>query len=195
MRIHRRTLRLQHKVRQILSRWRVSAIRTRAARRKAAARRHPRPRRSRRMANQAVRHPTMQKRVPLHPRSLRPPTQQRPLIKTTSPPLKRLKRRRPRRRKKKQQHRRQRPRAPRSPLDAKLFGFETWLAGGYNRQGEWRPVDYAPDLVRLYYESLRGCRQRASAGDLFLKVSTYQDSLDNKLKEFRRDPRPHQRSR
>ncbi|MEX2140112.1 MAG: hypothetical protein WD894_12680 [Pirellulales bacterium] len=75
---------------------------------------------------------------------------------------------------------------PRSPVEQSLFDRYTWLETQQQREALWRPSDYAPDLARLYYESLRGCRQRALAGELFLKARAYQSSLSNKLEEVQR---------
>jgi hypothetical protein len=75
------------------------------------------------------------------------------------------------------------PPRPRSPVEQSLFDRYTWLEMQQHREGLWRPTDYAPNLTRLYFESLRGCRQRALAGDLFLKARAYQSSLANKLDE------------
>ncbi len=71
----------------------------------------------------------------------------------------------------------------RSPVEQSLHDRGAWLENQQQRDELWRPMDYAPALTRLYYESLRGCRQRALAGELFLKVPAYQSSLTNKLSE------------
>jgi hypothetical protein len=75
---------------------------------------------------------------------------------------------------------------PRTPVERSLFERHAWLETQQQREELWRPTDYAPDLTRLYYESLRGCRQRALAGKLFLTERVYQSSLSNKLKELER---------
>jgi hypothetical protein len=69
------------------------------------------------------------------------------------------------------------------PRRSRIEEMDIWL-DTQQKQGElWRPTDYAPSLTRLYYESLRGCRQRALAGELFLTARAYRSSLSNKLDE------------
>jgi hypothetical protein len=71
----------------------------------------------------------------------------------------------------------------RTPIEQSLFDNFTWLENRQQQEELWRPSDYAPDLVRLYYESTCACRQRALAGDLFLNIREYRSSLANKLGE------------
>jgi len=72
----------------------------------------------------------------------------------------------------------------RSGVEKSLFDYFSWLENQQNSREFWRPTDYAPDLARVYYESLCGCRQRALAGHLFLNVPDYQASLQGKLSEL-----------
>jgi hypothetical protein len=77
------------------------------------------------------------------------------------------------------------PAKKRSAVEQSVLDYFSWLENEQNNSDFWRPVDYAPDLARVYYESVNGCAQRALAGHLFLNVPDYQASLQRKLSELR----------
>jgi hypothetical protein len=76
------------------------------------------------------------------------------------------------------------PAKKRTPLEASLYSYFNWLQTPPSRSDGWRPMDYAPDMARLYHEKLSGCRQRALAGYFFLAEPHYQASLQEKLNEL-----------